>query len=57
MENNCRRHPILTSVLHVLLCVHAHTYMNTPEEVKEEEKEEEEEKRSKKKREEAEEGV
>lgn len=30
MEDNRGRYPILTSVLHVLLlCTHAHTYMNT----------------------------
>lgn len=52
MEDNCRRHPMLTSALHVPLYVHAHTYMNTPDEM-----EEEEEKRGEKKREEAEEGV
>lgn len=29
MEDHHRRYPILTSVLHVLLYTHAHTYMNT----------------------------
>lgn len=29
MEDNRGRYPILTSVLHVLLYIHAHTYMNT----------------------------
>lgn len=42
MADNHRRYPILTSVLHVLLYIHAHTYGAEGKRKKEEDEEEEE---------------